>query len=64
MIRNVLEHIGGIASGPACALALFVLAFLGAIVTALRLRASDVARFSRLPLDNDGPVQQQGENGR
>lgn len=55
MIRNVLEHIGGLAAYAAVAVVLFVCVFIGMIVWVLSLKRADVERMSRLPLqDRDG----------
>lgn len=54
MIRNVLEHVGGIAAYPIISLLLFVAVFVGFTTWALRLSRQQVDHASRLPLENDG----------
>lgn len=56
MIRNILEHIGGIAAYPIISLVLFVVVFLGFTAWALCMSRGQVDRASRLPLENDGTI--------
>ena len=60
MIRNVLEHIRGVASLPAVALILFVAVFVGMTIWALRLRPGHVNHMSHLPLEDDQPRNSEG----
>jgi len=53
MIRNVLEHINGIATLPVFALVLFFLVFGGMTYWAMRLRRPYIDHMGQLPLDDD-----------
>ncbi len=53
MIRNILEHIGGVAAYPVISLVIFVLVFLGFALWALTMSRTQVEHASRLPLEND-----------
>ena len=53
MIRNVLEHINGIATLPVFALILFFLVFAGMTCWAMRLRRPYIDHMGQLPLDDD-----------
>jgi cbb3-type cytochrome oxidase subunit 3 len=56
MIRNVLEHINGIAVLPLVGLVLFFLVFCGMTWWAFRLRRSYVDHMGHLPLEKDAPT--------
>jgi hypothetical protein len=53
MIRSVLESIDGVATYPVISLVLFVLAFAGVVIWALRLDRGLIETMRRLPLDNE-----------
>jgi cytochrome c oxidase cbb3-type subunit 4 len=64
MIRNVLEHVGGIATFPIAAFALFMLVFVGMLVWVSVLRRPHLDHMSHLPLQDDRPIPPQGGLGR
>lgn len=53
MIRNVLEHITGIAAMPSVALILFLAVFAGMTIRAIRLSRSHINHMGNLPLEKD-----------
>jgi len=53
MIRNVLEHIQGLATLPSLALILFLAVFIGMGIWALRLRSPYIEHMGKLPLEKD-----------
>lgn len=55
MIRNLLEHINGIAAYPVISLVLFVLVFTGLTLWALTMSRQSAEHASRLPLEPDSP---------
>ncbi|HMP89249.1 MAG TPA: cbb3-type cytochrome c oxidase subunit 3 [Kiritimatiellia bacterium] len=56
MIRNVLEHINGIAILPIIGLILFFAVFTVMIIWAVRLRRPYVDHMGHLPLENDHEI--------
>jgi cbb3-type cytochrome oxidase subunit 3 len=60
MIRNVLEHIGGVGAYGIFAICLFFSFFIGVLLWVARLKRSHVESMSALPLD-DGSAQTQSE---
>lgn len=63
MIKNVLEHIGGIGAYGVISICLFFTVFLGAVVFALRMKKSDADSISALPL-NDGTLESDSNKTR
>ena len=63
MIRNVLEHIGGVGAYGVIAICLFFSFFIGVLLWAARLKKSHVDFMSALPLD-DGAAQPKPETLR
>ncbi len=61
MISEVLSSIKDVAIYPIVTLLIFFAAFLGAVVWTLRLQKSEVARISRLPLDDTFGSDHEGE---
>ena len=61
MISEVLSSIKDVAIYPIVTLLIFFAAFLGAVVWTLRLKKSEVARISRLPLDDTFVSGHEGE---
>ncbi len=55
MIRNVLEHIGGISAYGVISICLFFIVFLAVVIRALCLKKSHVDSMSALPLDDATP---------
>lgn len=55
MIKNVLEHIGGVGAYGVISICLFFTVFLGAVVFALRMKKSHADTMSALPLDDATP---------
>ena len=55
MIKNVLEHIGGVGAYGVISICLFFIVFLGAIFFALRMKKSHADTMSALPLDDATP---------
>lgn len=53
MIRNVLEHIHGIATLPSVALVLFLCVFVGMGIWAIRLSRTYINHMGNLPLEKD-----------
>jgi cbb3-type cytochrome oxidase subunit 3 len=53
MIQKVLSGIGGVGVYGVIAVVLFFVVFVGVVVWALSLRATEVERLSRLPLEDD-----------
>ena len=51
MISNVLKSIDGITIYPIISLLLFVIAFAGIVIYAVRMKKEAVDRMSRLPLN-------------
>ncbi|HMP75856.1 MAG TPA: cbb3-type cytochrome c oxidase subunit 3 [Kiritimatiellia bacterium] len=60
MIRNILEHIGGVAAYPVIALVLFVAVFAGYAIWAMTMSRQQVDHYSRLPLEDDA-LSRKGE---
>ena len=56
MIKNVLNHIGGIGLYGAISICLFFAVFTGALIWSLLLKKDDLAARSIIPLD-DGTIQ-------
>jgi len=52
MIKNVLEHIGGIGNYGVISICLFFAVFLGAVFLAVRMKKSEADARSTLPLDD------------
>ena len=61
MISEVLSAIGGVAFYPIVTLLLFLTTFLGVVIWTLRLRRSEVARISRLPLEDTFDPKAEGD---
>lgn len=59
MIKNVLSHIGGVEVYGVISICLFFAVFSVAVVLALRMKKSVVARMSALPLDDGQPTPQE-----
>ena len=59
MIKNVLEHIGGVGVYGVISICLFFAVFLGAIVVALRMKKSHADSMGALPLDDAAPKTEQ-----
>ena len=55
MIKNVLEHIGGVGIYGVISVCLFFTVFLGAVFFALRMKKSHADAMSALPLDDGTP---------
>jgi cbb3-type cytochrome oxidase subunit 3 len=55
MIKNVLEHIGGVGVYGVISICLFFSVFLGAVFFALRMKKSHAAAMGALPLDDATP---------
>ena len=55
MIKNVLEHIGGVGVYGVISICLFFTVFLAAIFVALRMKKSHADSMSALPLDDAAP---------
>jgi hypothetical protein len=55
MIKNVLEHIGGIGVYGVISICLFFAVFLGAVFFAMRMKKSHADIMSALPLDDGAP---------
>lgn len=53
LARNVLEGVGGLEIFPMIGIVLFLLFFIGVVVYVVKMKASDVESYSRLPLEND-----------
>jgi len=53
MIRNVLEHIGGVGLYGIISIGLFFAFFLGMLIWALRLKKNYLDSMRELPLDGD-----------
>jgi len=53
MIKNILEHIGGIGVYGVISICLFFAVFLGALVWVARMKKSQVETMSALPLNDD-----------
>ena len=56
MIKNILEHIGGIGVYGVISICLFFTVFLGALVWVARMKQSHVDSMSVLPLDDGAPT--------
>lgn len=56
MIKNVLTHIGGVEVYGVISICLFFAVFSVAVVLALRMKKSVVARMSALPLEDGQPA--------
>lgn len=61
MISEVLSSIKDVAIYPIVTLLIFFAAFLGVVVWTFRLQKSEVARISRLPLDDTSGSDHEGE---
>lgn len=61
MISEVLSSIKDVAIYPIVTLLIFFAAFLGVVVWTFRLQNSEVARISRLPLDDTFGSDHEGE---
>ena len=55
MIKNVLEHIGGVGAYGVISICLFFAVFLGAVFFAWRMKQSHADTMSALPLDDATP---------
>jgi cbb3-type cytochrome oxidase subunit 3 len=55
MIRNVLEHIGGIERYGIISILLFFACFVGTLVWAFRLKKPFLNRMAAKPLEPDSP---------
>ena len=55
MIKNVLEHIGGVGVYGVISICLFFSLFIGAIFLVLRMKKSHADTMSALPLDDATP---------
>jgi cbb3-type cytochrome oxidase subunit 3 len=55
MIKNVLEHIGGVGVYGVISICLFFTVFLGAVFFALRMKKTHTDTMSALPLDDAAP---------
>jgi hypothetical protein len=53
MIKNILEHIGGIGVYGIISICLFFAVFLGALIGVARMKKSHVDAMSALPLADD-----------
>jgi hypothetical protein len=53
MIKNILEHIGGIGVYGVISICLFFAVFLGALVWVARMKKSHLDAMSTLPLADD-----------
>lgn len=53
MIKNVLEHIGGVANYGIISVLLFFVCFLGAVLWAFTRKADYRDKMKRLPLEQD-----------
>lgn len=62
MISEALSSINDVAIYPIVTLLLFLTAFLGVVVWTLRLRKNEVARASRLPLEDTFDPEAEGED--
>jgi hypothetical protein len=56
MIKNILTHIGGVEVYGVISVCLFFAVFSVAVVLALRMKKSVVARMSALPLEDSQPA--------
>lgn len=61
MISEALSSIRDVQVYPIITLLLFFAAFTGVVVWALRMRKQEVARMSRLPLEDSSDFQDHGE---
>lgn len=62
MIGETLSSISDVAIYPIVTLLVFFTAFLGVVIWTLRLHKSEVARISRLPLEDTFDPEAEGEN--
>jgi hypothetical protein len=62
MIKNILEHIGGIGVYGVISICLFFTVFLGALVWVARMKKSHVDSMSILPLDDATPTSNFDKN--
>ena len=53
MIKNVLQAINGVEIYPIISLILFLLSFTAVLIWTIRMKKSDVLRYSKLPLEDD-----------
>lgn len=58
MIKNVLEHIGGVASYGVISLCLFFAVFSGVLIRVFCLKKADLDAVAALPLEDDSPESQ------
>ncbi|HMP83650.1 MAG TPA: CcoQ/FixQ family Cbb3-type cytochrome c oxidase assembly chaperone [Verrucomicrobiota bacterium] len=63
MIKNVLEHIGGVGVYGVISICLFFIVFLGAIFFSLRMNKKDADTIGSLPL-NDGTLEPQSDKSQ
>ncbi len=61
MISEVLSSIQNVEVYPIVTMLLFIAAFVGVVIWTFRLRKHEVARLSRLPLDDSLTSDTQGE---
>jgi len=61
MISETLSSIKNVEIYPIVTMLLFIAAFVGVVIWTFRLRKQEVARFSRLPLDDSSTSENQGE---
>lgn len=61
MISEALSAIEDVAIYPVVTLLIFFTAFLGVVIWALRLKKSEVAQMSRLPLEDSYSSEHEGE---
>jgi len=62
MIKNVLEHIGGIGVYGIVSICLFFAAFLIMTFLAMRIKKSQADRLGALPLDDGAPKTHSNDN--
>jgi cytochrome c oxidase cbb3-type subunit IV len=62
MISETLSSISDVAIYPVATLLVFFTAFLGVVIWTMRLRKSEVARISRLPLEDTFDPKAEGES--
>lgn len=62
MRRDVIETIQGIEIFPLISLVIFVGFFIGLLYYVIRLKRSDVNRYSNMPLEEDEPHNQLSNN--
>lgn len=58
MRRDVIETIQGVEIFPLISLVIFVAFFIGMMIYVIRLKRSDVEKYSNMPLEEDEPHNQ------